>query len=70
MKDLDYGKGYKYNPSYMGPVKQTYLPPELEGTDFYAQDNEKLVDMDAIPDERRDGASTVMGPEAEGDGSI
>ncbi|XP_019629125.1 PREDICTED: ATPase WRNIP1-like [Branchiostoma belcheri] len=35
MKDLGYGKGYKYNPSYSGPVDQDYLPQELLGTDFF-----------------------------------
>uniref|UniRef100_A0A8D0HPM7 ATPase WRNIP1 n=1 Tax=Sphenodon punctatus TaxID=8508 RepID=A0A8D0HPM7_SPHPU len=35
MKDLGYGKGYKYNPMYKEPVEQAYLPKELEGMDFF-----------------------------------
>lgn len=31
MKELDYGKDYKYNPNFKGPVKQDYLPDELKG---------------------------------------
>lgn len=34
MKDLGYGKGYKYNPSFSGPVEQEYLPKELQGVNF------------------------------------
>lgn len=29
MKDIGYGKGYKYNPDYQEPVKQEYFPEEL-----------------------------------------
>jgi len=31
MKELGYGKGYKYNPSFKGPVEQDYLPERLKG---------------------------------------
>ena len=34
MKELDYGKGYKYNPAYDSPVQQTYLPPMLKTKQF------------------------------------
>ncbi len=34
MKDLDFGKGYRYNPAYTEPVEQDYLPPELEGRKY------------------------------------
>jgi putative ATPase len=30
MKELDYGKGYKYNPAYVEPVEQDYLPEKLK----------------------------------------
>ncbi|HLD27457.1 MAG TPA: replication-associated recombination protein A, partial [Patescibacteria group bacterium] len=30
MKDLNYGKDYKYNPDYEGQVEQDYLPEELK----------------------------------------
>jgi len=30
MKDLGYGKEYKYNPSFEGPVDQDYLPDKLK----------------------------------------
>lgn len=35
MKDLDYGKGYKYNPDYDGKVEQDYLPKSLLGKKYY-----------------------------------
>ncbi len=31
MKNLGYGKGYKYNPDFNGPVDQDYLPEPLKG---------------------------------------
>ncbi|KIW90185.1 uncharacterized protein Z519_08828 [Cladophialophora bantiana CBS 173.52] len=35
MKELGYGKEYKYNPDYMnGRVKQDYLPDKLKGREF------------------------------------
>ncbi|XP_044149902.1 ATPase WRNIP1 [Bufo gargarizans] len=34
MKNLGYGKGYKYNPMYSEPVNQDYLPPEVKGVRF------------------------------------
>ncbi|XP_042662764.1 ATPase WRNIP1 [Tyto alba] len=37
MKNLGYGKGYKYNPMYKEPVEQDYLPEELKGTDFFKE---------------------------------
>ncbi|XP_071592672.1 ATPase WRNIP1 [Heliangelus exortis] len=37
MKNLGYGKGYKYNPIYKEPVEQDYLPEELKGTDFFKE---------------------------------
>jgi putative ATPase len=36
MKDLGYGKGYKYAHSYEGNyVEQEYLPEEMKGTVYY-----------------------------------
>lgn len=34
MKDLGYGKGYKYNPDFVEPIDQDYLPPELKGKKY------------------------------------
>ncbi|XP_053570633.1 ATPase WRNIP1 [Bombina bombina] len=34
MKNLGYGKGYKYNPKFQEPIEQDYLPLELKGTRF------------------------------------
>ena len=34
MKDLGYGKDYKYNPAYDEPVEQDYLPTELKGRTY------------------------------------
>ncbi|KAI8821000.1 uncharacterized protein EV422DRAFT_48997 [Fimicolochytrium jonesii] len=65
MKELDYGKGYKYNPNYAGPVQQTYLPPELQGTNFFVED-EKLVDVD-VAETVADDATHVMPGSGSGD---
>ena len=35
MKDLGYGKGYKYPHSFGGYVEQSYLPDELQGKEYY-----------------------------------
>lgn len=35
MKDLGYGKDYKYNPNYDEPVNQDYLPKKIKGTVFW-----------------------------------
>jgi len=34
MKEIGYGKGYKYNPDFDEPVKQDYLPKELKGKNY------------------------------------
>lgn len=34
MKELDYGKGYKYNPDFKEPIDQTYLPDKLKGRTY------------------------------------
>lgn len=34
MKNLDYGKDYKYNPDFDGPVDQAYLPEDLKGRKY------------------------------------
>lgn len=34
MKEIGYGKDYKYNPDYDEPVEQDYLPEELKGRDY------------------------------------
>ena len=38
MKDLKYGKGYKYNPDYDEPVEQEYFPDELKGKNYFARE--------------------------------
>jgi putative ATPase len=35
MKNLGYGKGYKYNPDYDEPVEQDYLPEKLRGKKYF-----------------------------------
>ncbi|BGP56364.1 DNA-dependent ATPase mgs1 [Rhodotorula sphaerocarpa] len=42
MKQLGYGRDYRYEPGYAHPVHQTFLPPELAGTAFL-RDEESLV---------------------------
>jgi putative ATPase len=34
MRDLGYGKEYKYNPAFKDPVDQTYLPEKLKGKKY------------------------------------
>ena len=34
MKDLGYGEGYKYNPSFKEPIEQEYLPRQLQNRKF------------------------------------
>jgi putative ATPase len=34
MKNIGYGKDYKYNPDYEGDLKQDYLPEELKGKNY------------------------------------
>lgn len=34
MKNIGYGKDYKYNPDFDEPVNQSYLPEELRGRDY------------------------------------
>ena len=34
MKEIGYGKDYKYNPDYNEPVEQDYLPLELKGRNY------------------------------------
>ncbi len=34
MKELDYGKDYKYNPDFTEPVNQDYLPEKLKGRKY------------------------------------
>jgi putative ATPase len=34
MKNIGYGKDYKYNPDYEEPVEQEYLPKELKGRKY------------------------------------
>ncbi|XP_043921100.1 ATPase WRNIP1 [Protopterus annectens] len=35
MKNLGYGRDYKYNPKFKEPVEQDYLPEELKGINFF-----------------------------------
>lgn len=35
MKELGFGKGYKYNPNFKGEVEQDYLPEKLKGKKYY-----------------------------------
>lgn len=34
MKDLGYGKGYKYNPNFKEPIQQDYFPLKLKGRKY------------------------------------
>ncbi|HYE60248.1 MAG TPA: replication-associated recombination protein A [Candidatus Kapabacteria bacterium] len=41
MKEIGYGKEYKYNPAYEGDVDQEYFPPELKGRNYLAPTQKK-----------------------------
>lgn len=41
MKEIGYGKGYKYNPAYEEPVDQEYLPSELKGKVYLRKKDKK-----------------------------
>ncbi|KAG9793239.1 ATPase WRNIP1-like protein C26H5.02c [Exophiala dermatitidis] len=53
MKEIGYGKDYKYNPNYRGgKVKQEYLPDALKGRKFFEDsDFGDLVDPDLVQEE-------------------
>jgi len=37
MKEVGYGKGYKYNPNFKGEVEQDYLPDKLKGKKYFKE---------------------------------
>jgi putative ATPase len=44
MKDLEYGKNYKYNPDFAGHVEQEYLPKELQGKKYITTSEKKVAE--------------------------
>ncbi|KAG6820992.1 hypothetical protein H0H93_008621 [Arthromyces matolae] len=51
MKDLGYGKTYMYNPTYVHPVHNTYLPIQFEGEAFLRREgdnSDKIWDEEAL----------------------
>ncbi|KAJ3808547.1 P-loop containing nucleoside triphosphate hydrolase protein [Lentinula lateritia] len=57
MKDLGYAEGYKYNPDYVHPVHNGYLPLEIEGQQFMRRPGDttgKLYDEAALKDWERE----------------
>lgn len=57
MKDLGYAEGYKYNPDYVHPVHNGYLPLEIEGQQFMRRLGDtsgKLYDEVALKDWERE----------------
>ena len=69
MKELGYGKDYKYNPDYVGGrVKQEYMPEKLKDRKFLEErDLGAMVDEDleSDPEETANGMDGVNGEEAE-----
>ena len=55
MKELGYGKEYKYNPNYLGgQVQQDYLPEPLRGREYLEElDLGSLRDPDLYSTQRR-----------------
>ncbi|KAJ6475264.1 DNA polymerase III, clamp loader complex, gamma/delta/delta subunit [Mycena vitilis] len=51
MKEVGYGKSYHYNPEYMHPVHNTYIPSQVENAQFLKKEgdnSEKIWDEDAL----------------------
>jgi len=51
MKEVGYGKSYRYNPEYVHPVHNTYLPPQLQSAKFLKKADDtsgKTWDEDAL----------------------
>jgi len=46
MKEVGYGKGYKYNPNFSGPIGQDYLPSELKNKKYFIEDKVNLKNME------------------------
>ncbi|KAF2212863.1 hypothetical protein CERZMDRAFT_40598 [Cercospora zeae-maydis SCOH1-5] len=75
MKELDYGKDYKYNPDYVdGKVVQNYLPEKLEGRVFLQSRDlgdkvdPEIVEMDEqlrLADEHEDSEEILLGPDGD-----
>jgi putative ATPase len=72
MKELGYGKEYKYNPNYVGGrVKQEYLPDEISGRKFLEDNDlgdridEDLSDVEGQVD---DGGDSRPGEELQPEG--
>ncbi|EXJ65722.1 ATPase [Cladophialophora psammophila CBS 110553] len=65
MKELGYGKEYKYNPDYVdGKVKQDYLPDKLKGREFLEErDLGENIDDDLL----EEAGSTENGKVANGE---
>lgn len=69
MKELGYGKQYKYNPDYAdGRVVQDYLPEKLAGRKFL--DDSDLGDMVDPELAERDGQNRLAAEEGEKDGEV
>lgn len=66
MKELGYGKEYKYNPNYVdGQVRQEYLPEALKGRKFFEDsDFGNMVDEDLMQPEPEDERKTTLGDAA------
>ncbi|KAM0786535.1 hypothetical protein ACM66B_001992 [Microbotryomycetes sp. NB124-2] len=75
MKDLGYGRTYKYEPAYAHPVYQPFLPEQLEGTKLLSKAEPtstamtidgKELDLDALNEweVRRNGGQKWQGRDA------
>ncbi|GAM86277.1 hypothetical protein ANO11243_042890 [Dothideomycetidae sp. 11243] len=70
MKQLDYGKGYKYNPKYRdGEVLQEYLPEALKGRTFL-ENNDLGDEVDEDLVRWREQQETVKGEEGAAVGQL
>ncbi|KAI5250124.1 putative AAA family ATPase [Aureobasidium subglaciale] len=67
MKELGYGKEYKYNPDYKdGKVNQEYFPDKLQGKVFLPDNHlGEKIDPDLPPDDLQEQSQAPEGDESE-----
>ena len=58
MKDIGYGKEYRYEPSFAHPVHQEFFPPELRGTRFLSPPPLSVEEGPSTGAERFESGST------------
>ncbi len=69
MKDIGYGKEYRYEPRFAHPVHQEFFPPQLKGTRFLSPPPEPALNQSEEQDEKKEqGAGIRAMPKTAGVG--